>query len=277
MNIWLTTKNGFLGLELSQRLKKKYKLFSTDRNSVDLLNSSSVDDFIEKNKIDIIIHNAIKGGRRNKIDTPEIVFENILMFENLAKNSNKIFKLINFDSAASFDRKRNIENFKEEELGKSIPTDFYGFSKMNIALRSYMIKNAYNLRIFNCFGPLETPDRMTKFNIIQYINNKELIVHKNKYMDIFYIDDLYKVLEYYLNNENLPKDINLVYKNKNTLIDIANIINNLDKQKSKIILEDQVNDFSYTGDSSTLDSLNINLFGVEYGINYMFKDLKEKI
>jgi GDP-L-fucose synthase len=198
------------------------------------------------------------------------------MYENIAKNFNKVDKIINFDSAACFDRKQNIYNFKEECLGKFIPEDFYGFSKMNIALRSLQVKNSYNLRIFNCFGEKETEDRMTKANLIRYINNDPIIIHKNKFMDLFYISDLFIVLEYFLNNTYLPKDLNLVYEQKNTLLDIANIINSLENKKSQIIINQDGMDNSYTGDFSLINSLNFNFFGLKYGIKSMFSALLER-
>jgi GDP-L-fucose synthase len=279
MNIWLTSNTGFLGLELFDRLKtwepETTKLFATNRQQVDLLDSNQVDAFIKENRIDLIVHNAIKGGRRIKQDDSSVVYENILMFENLAKNHKKLFRIINFDSAACFDRRRNIHNCKESELGEHVPIDYYGFSKMNIALRSQQIKNSFNLRIFNCFGPLETPDRMTKLNIKNYIQGKDITVFKNKYMDIFYIDDLYTVLEYYLTEKsNQPKDVNCVYENKITLFDVAEIINNLDKNKSTIKVLQEGLDFSYTGDFSVLKSLNLKFKGLKYGLEYMYKILR---
>lgn len=272
MNIWLTTSEGFLGKELAPRLLKRTqdKIFATNRNTVDLLISVQIDSFIKENKIDIVIHNAVKGGRRTKQDDSSVVYENILMYENIVKNSSNLLKIINFDSAASFDRKRDIFNCKESELGNYIPTDFYGFSKMNIALRSLQVKNSFNLRIFNCFGPLETTDRMTKLNINNYIENKDIIIFKNKFMDIFYIDDLYTVLEKYLDENDLPKDVNCVYENKTTLIDVANIINKLDVKKSKIQINELGLDYSYTGDSAILKSLNLDMKGLEHGLRKMY-------
>lgn len=270
MNIWLTTNKGFLGQELLPRLSKKYNVFSTTRQEVNLLESNQVDSYIKDNSIDIIIHNAIKGGRRTKEDDASVAYENILMYENIAKNSNKVNRIINFDSAACFDRRYNIFNYKETDLGKNIPIDFYGFSKMNIALRSLQVKNSYNLRIFNCFGPTETPDRMTKANILRYIKGEDLVVHKNKYMDIFYIEDLWTVLEYYLDNEFTPKDLNLTYEKKNTLYDVAEMVNNLDIKKSKIVTVQEGMDNSYTGDFSLINTLNFKFLGIEYGLSHMY-------
>lgn len=281
MNIWLTSCNGFLGMELIKRLNHlrvdATNVFATKREEVNLLDSNQVDAFIDNKKIDLIIHNAIRGGRRIRQDDTSVAYENILMYENLAKNSKKLFRIINFDSAACFDRRRNIHNCKESELGEFVPNDYYGFSKMNIALRSLQVPNSYNLRIFNCFGPLETKDRMTKSNIINYMQGQDIIVFKNKYMDIFYIDDLYTVLEYYLTDKpNLPKDINCVYETKTTLFDVAEIINSLDTKKSTIKVLEEGLDFSYTGDCSIIKSLNFDFKGLKYGLEHMYKLLSKQ-
>lgn len=277
MRIWITSSQGFLGRELCPRLLKHYDVLATNRDEVDLLDSSSVDSFIKAEKIDTIVHTAIKGGRRIKTDDTSVAYENILMYENLVKNSHRIGKLINFDSAACFDRREDIFNFKEADLGKHVPVDFYGFSKMNIALRSLNVKNSYNLRIFNCFGPCETVDRMTTSNIIKYIKKEELIVFKNKWMDIFFIDDLYMVLRHYLDHDNLPKDINLVYDNKNTLYDVAQMINQLDSYECHINILESGMDNSYTGDSSLINSLGFKFYGIEHGLRTMFNHIRHTI
>lgn len=271
MHIWLTSSHGFLGRELLPRLSQKYQVSATSKHEVNLLNGNQVDAYIASKKIDVIIHTAIKGGRRIKQDDASVAYENILMFENLAKNSRKVDKLINFDSAACFDRRQDIRNYKESDLGKHVPIDFYGFSKMNIALRSSQIKNSYNLRIFNCFGPTETVDRMTKANIIKYIEKKEITVFKNKWMDIFYIDDLWMVLDHYLQKNSLPKDINLVYEKKNTLVHVAEMINELDQHKSLIKILEEGMDNSYTGDASLVKSLGFQFLGIEHGLRQMFQ------
>jgi len=275
MNIWLTTSQGFLGQELLPRLSEKYSVVATTKAEVDLLDSNVVDSFIEKNKFDVIVHNAIKGGRRIKKDDASVAYENILMYENLVKHSSRVAKVINFDSAACFDRRRSIHNCKETDLGKSVPIDYYGFSKMNIALRSLQVSNSYNLRLFNCFGPTETEDRMTKLNILRYIKNEDLVVFKNKWMDIFYIDDLWAVLDYYLCQSAPPKDINLVYEEKNTLLDVAKMINESDDHKCKIVTLQDGFDHSYTGDPSLIKSLGLNFVGIKYGLRHMYDMLKE--
>ena len=53
------------------------------------------------------------------------------------------------------------------------------------------------------FGPNETEDRFIKTNIRNYINNRNQIIFKDKYMDFFGISDTKKVIDLILQNFNL--------------------------------------------------------------------------
>ena len=80
MNILFTGHKGFLGREMIPYLSQNHNVLCPDIRYTD---SRSVDDFIKTNPIDIILHAAIRGGRRTKIDESDDCYDNILMFENL--------------------------------------------------------------------------------------------------------------------------------------------------------------------------------------------------
>lgn len=267
MNILFTGHKGFLGRELIPHLSKDHNILFPE---IDYTKSELVDSFIQNHKVDVILHAAIKGGRRIKKDSSDDFYTNILMFENLCKYG---IKLINFDSGASFDRRRSIHKVSESELGECIPIDYYGLSKYLTAQKCGFCEHTYNLRFFNVFGPKETDDRFTKVNLYNYINKKEIVVFKDKYMDFFYIEDTKKVLDLYLKRNDLPKDINLVYNQKTTLSDVANMMNNLSSHKVPIKILDSSQDSSYCGNGSILKSLNLNLNGLEKSL----KDYHESI
>ena len=215
MNVLFTGKNGFLGKELVPKIAKLYTVFAPSRNELNYLDQQQVEKYISDNDIKIILHAAIKGGRRKVVDTEAVFYQNLLMFENLIRNWQKLNLFINFDSAASFDRRQNIHEFIEEDVGNSIPIDYYGFSKYVITQRCKQYDNCKNLRIFNCFGTLEESQRMIKSNITRYINNEDIIIHKNKMMDFFFVDDLYEVIKYYLNNK--IETLHQIYSSKRTI------------------------------------------------------------
>jgi len=277
----VTGGNGFLGKEiLSSYLKDKYRLFNINRTILDITDFNKVKSFILQKNIDVIIHCAVKGGRRNKIDTAQDYYENIIMFENLINNLSNISLFINFDSGASFDRRQNIHRFKEEQLGDSVPNDFYGSSKYTISKKIINLEKSINLRIFGCFSANEDDTRLIKSNIKKYLSNKDLILHQNREMDFIYFKDVISVVDFYINNrfilDKLPKDINLCYEEKNSLLQILNIINNLSDKKSNIIKNNDNDGLSYSGDGKKLNSLNIKLFGLEYGIIDVYNTLREQ-
>ena len=110
--------------------------------------------------------------------------------------------MINFGTSAEFDNTKYIDQFAEHDfiLHNSIPKDYYGFSKYIITRRiDHINNNIINLRVFNVFGEFEAPDRMIKNNINNYIACKPLEIHRNRYMDFFGANDLYKVIDYIIN------------------------------------------------------------------------------
>jgi hypothetical protein len=91
------------------------------------------------------------------------------------------------------------------------------------------------------------------------------------------MNDLFEILKLYLFENNLPKTLDCSYAKKIKLSDIVNIINNLDHNKSKIIIENQNLGKSYCGNSRNLSKLNLNLIGIEMSIKETYKNLKSLI
>jgi GDP-L-fucose synthase len=267
MNIFFTGHRGFLGKSCIPHLQQTHEVFTSE---IDLTNDHDLEKFLDYNKIDLIIHAAVRAGRRNEPDTAENLYDNLLMFENLSK-----FKIpmINFCSGAAYDRRFTIENASEVDLGKTIPTDNYGLSKFIISKRILSIDHVWNLRFFNCFGVEETRDRFTAVNIRNYKNKKSMILHKNMNMDFFYIEDFIKVLDFYLESifhSSAPKDLNLVYQQKYSFVELAEIINTLSTHEVDIELHDDSYYNSYTGCGNLLASLNIGLLGLENSFKHYY-------
>ena len=265
MNILFTGHKGFLGREMIPYLSQNHNVLCPN---IRYTNSVDVDEFIKNNPIDIILHAAIKGGRRVVVDEPEDCYDNILMFENLAKHG---IKMINFDSGASYDRRRSIYGVYEEEIGDHIPVDYYGLSKFVTGWKCGDFEHTYNLRFFNVWGPQETDDRFTKVNVDNYINGQEIVIFRNKYMDFFYIEDTKKVVDLYLSSDDLPKNINLVYPENVMLTDVANIINNLSKHNVPVKILKEGLDNSYCGNGSLLRALCPGLLGLEKSFKHYYE------
>jgi nucleoside-diphosphate-sugar epimerase len=265
MKVLITGGNGNISKMISKNLSTFYEITCITRNDFDLLDFKDVSNYLSNKDFDVLIHTAIKGGRRTKEENGEVVYQNLLMFENLMRFSDKFKLIINFDSGAIYDRSTDIYCRKEDELF-NIPNDYYGFSKYLIYKRSLNYDNIVNFRIFNIFHINEEKDRFIKSCFCSKKNGTDVTIFQDKFFDFMYEDDFIIIIKYYLDNFNnidkLKKTINLSYDKKYKLSEIAEFI--LDKNNIKI-LNSECN-FNYCGDSTLLNELNLNLIGLEKSI-----------
>jgi nucleoside-diphosphate-sugar epimerase len=291
MNILITGAHGFLGSSLVNYFEtlnslihqnpqlygyEQLKIVSLSRKELDLTDKHQVDEYFCNNQVDVVLNTSALGGKRKITDTPDIVYQNILMFETLARHNNKFKFMINFGTGAELDRDKDFHEATESEVINRVPLDYYGFSKNIIAKRIIDLNtNIHNFRIFNVFSELETIDRFIKSNILNYKNREPMVIHQERYFDFFWMNDIIQVIYFYIQNYNssLPKTLNMVYKDKKTLSDVASFINTLGSHNVPIeIVTDDLGS-SYTGDSTQLDSLGIKFSGLETGIKEMYLNL----
>jgi GDP-L-fucose synthase len=274
MNVLVTGANGFIGSNIIKLLSDDFKFFNGNRNTIDLYSIESIEKYLDENEIDSVIHCAIEGGSRLKQDTHEVFYKNILMYENLIKFNHRYKTFINFGSGAEFDRRYDISDVNEYDMFNVVPTDFYGLSKNIISKLSVHYCGIVNLRIFGCFYHNESSTRFIKNNLVNYINHKPIIIHQDRYMDFFYMEDLANVVKYFLKNPVVNyKGINMSYVKKYKLSDIANIINELSTYKVDINIENKLFGLSYTGNGMQLNSLGLNLKDIEFGIKECYNKL----
>jgi GDP-L-fucose synthase len=267
MNILITGGNGNIAKMIKSHLSTHFNIINPSRTELNILDFTKLKQFLNENRFDILIHTAILGGRRIKEETGEVTHKNVLMLENLLHFSDKFKMIINFDSAAIYDRTTDILNRSEEDLF-TIPTDYYGFSKYIIYKRSLAYNNFYNFRIFNIFHVNEEPDRFIKSCFIAKKNNDKVTIFEDKYFDFVYEDDFIKIVKFYLDNINnvslLEKTINICYNKKYKLSDIAKIITN---NNENINILNNTSKHNYSGNNAKLEALNLQLLGLEEALN----------
>jgi GDP-L-fucose synthase len=263
MKILITGGNGNIAKMITRSLSSEFDITSITRNDFDMLDFTAFQHYLSDKTFDILIHTAIIGGRRTKEETGEVVYQNLIMFENIMKFVDKFGIIINFDSGAIYDRNSDIFCRKEDELF-TVPRDYYGFSKYMIYNRSLQYNNVFNFRIFNIFHVNEEPDRFIKACFLAKKNDTNVTIFKDKFFDFMYEDDFIKIVRYYLTTpvSNLKKTINLSYQTKYRLSDIAKMIVNNDN----IVIIDPNTSHNYCGNGNELEQLGIHLDGLERSI-----------
>lgn len=255
--ILITGGNGYIAKSLYNKLSNTYQIESISRRNFDLTDLYATQQWFYKKYYDVVIHTAIKGGNRLIIEDSSVLEDNLRMYLNLLQCSNSYNKLINIGSGAEF-----ID-----------PPSFYGMSKKIINYSISNKDNFFNIRIYAIFDENELDRRFIKSNIYRYLNKEAILIYQNKLMDFIYMDDFIQIINKYILIDNLPKSINCVYKQKYSLLDISNIINNLDNYNVSINIENNVNDKSYIGDYY---DLGINYIGLEQGIQNTYRKIKNE-
>jgi nucleoside-diphosphate-sugar epimerase len=251
-----------------------YEVDAPSRTELDLLDSvDKTVEYLTKSSPSVIIHAAAKGGRRTQKDTWEDVYvPNIRMFERLylanMRPDKPRAKVIIIGSGAEFDRRYPIQNSYEGKLFNEWPIDPYGLSKNIIARRALTdFQDMYVLRLFGCFNWDDDPTRFIKAGILNLKRGLAVEVHQNKEMDYFYLDDIYTVIDFIIQNEYAARNINLVYPEKLRLLDIASLIHkHVGKFDPIIKLNDNEWADPYTGNGNILAKMPVKLIGLEEGI-----------
>jgi GDP-L-fucose synthase len=258
MKILITGGNGYIASSIYNSLCAKYDITCISRNDFDLTASDAVNKFFQNKYFDVVIHCAVRGGNRMKVDSFEEMDANLTMYYNLLQHKTHYDKLIHFGSGA-------------EIYNTDSP---YGLSKRVINRSVRDIDNFYNLRIFAVFDENELDTRFIKANINRYIQKEPILVFEDKMMDFIYMPDLISIIEHYINNKNLPKEIDCIYPvcgNRLYLRDIAEMINNLDEYTVPVLIGKHARE--YIG----YNSLELNYIGLQQGITNVYNKIKKNI
>jgi nucleoside-diphosphate-sugar epimerase len=256
MKILITGGNGYIGKSLYSYLYSKYDVTIVGRQDFDLTNWKKTNKWFKGKQFDVVIHTAVVGGHRGKQEDSSILDQNLKMYYNLLDVNHRYTKFISFGSGA-----------------ESYLNTPYGLSKFIINQSIKDKPNFYNIRIFGVFDENELDTRFIKANIKRYINKEALQIFEDKMMDFIYMKDLITIVEHYLNNDDLPKEIDCMYLGtKSYLSDIARIINKLDDYKVPILTGK--NTSSYVG---YYHPLSLDFIGLEQGIKETYNKLKNEL
>lgn len=249
MNILLTGGSGFIGRNIRESyLSEKYNIVAPSHKNLDLLDEGSVLNFFQNNDIDIVIHSAVKPGHRNSKNTDSLFYTNTRMFCTLERCCSYYKKMIVFGSGAIYDNRNYYSAMKEESYIDNIPSDEHGFCKYVCEKIIEKSDNIIDLRIFGIFGKYEDYEiRFISNMICKALFNLPMTIKQDRIMSFLFIDDLYPVLEYFIENETKYKSYNVVPDDEYQLSKIAERVKFLTKTTSDIIIENQGFGSTYSG------------------------------
>jgi UDP-glucose 4-epimerase len=255
MKILITGGNGYIAKSLFSKLKDKYDITCITRQDFDLTNYAQTARWFADKHFDVVIHTAVVGGMRLIADDESVVYRNLQMYFNLVSLDDHFDRFITFGSGAEL----------------TMAWEPYGFSKRVIADSMESKHDYYNLRIRAVFDENELDTRFIKGNLLRYINHEPMVIHQNKYMDFFYMEDLVSLVDYYISAENPIKEVDCCYNYNLTLSEIAGYINTLDMHQVDIKIQNEGMADAYVGQYFPILT---PLVGLAKGISRVYKKLK---
>lgn len=255
MKILITGGNGYIAKSLFAGLGSKYDIITISRQDFDLTSHAQTVRWFGDKHFDVVIHTAVVGGMRTMVDDESVVNRNLQMYYNLVSLEDHFDRFITFGSGAE----------------ETMPWEPYGFSKRIIAESMKKRDKYYNLRIRAVFDENELDTRFIKANLTNYIEHKPMVIHQNRYMDFFYMEDLISLVDYYIKAKDPLQEVDCCYNYNLTLSEITNYINTLDSHKVQIKTMTEGMADAYVGIYLPVLS---PLVGLTEGINRVYNKLK---
>ncbi len=262
MKVLITGASGFLGRCLTRYLRG-HDVTVANRQTMDLSDVSQVRKFLQQQKFDWIINCAVSGRDSVRTIDPAIMAQNLTMFTNLYTNLDTVSQgLITFGSGAEYGLDRHVDQALETDIWNHAPTHSYGLSKNLISRMCSLHDRCWVIRVFGCFDPTEDAQRPIKKLSLYVQEQRPLIIEQDRWFDMISVTDLVKLIQYVMTGACGFQDINAVYGHKTRLSDILRLYCKINGHDPKHVQVLDSNGFSYTGDSSRLDLLDLPLLGL---------------
>lgn len=255
MKILITGGAGFIARHLYEQLSNAHTIVSLNSKELNLLNSEYVFDYIKNNQFDVIIHPATYDAapKHSTKDPLKVLDNNLRMFFNILRCENYFDKMIYFGSGAEFGRGNWAPKMKEEYFDRYVPDDQYGFSKYIMAKYTQRNKKIYNLRLFAMYG--EYDDWRTRFisNVCcRVVLNMPVKINQNKFYDFLYVDDLAKIVNWFIKNTPSYNTYNICSGRVYDFKTIAEKIIEISGRNLSLVIKTEGIGREYSGDNTLL-------------------------
>ncbi|MBE5935332.1 MAG: NAD(P)-dependent oxidoreductase [Lachnospiraceae bacterium] len=277
MKILITGASGFVGRNVKEHLEhnNEYEIFAPSSTELDCIDENAVEEYLKKNRFDYVLHFAVYSNGIDKTkDGSKMLEYNLRMFMNFAKNYMYYGKMYYSGSGAEYDKRYDICDVREEELGKTIPIDQYGLMKYTIQQYIEKSDNIVNMRLFGVFGKYEYyPLKYISLGCCKAIKGIPLSMRQNVYFDYLWIDDFCRMLEWFLHNEPRYKSYNMVSGKKISLFEICTIINRISNKDLPIYIckEGLANEYTASNKRFLEECPNFKYTSMEIAIEELYK------
>lgn len=269
MNIFLTGGNGFIGRNIVEQLGQKHTIFAPGHKDLDLLDAEAVKTFMSLLHIDAVVHAANVGGNKRDSHIQNTAEKNIRMFFNIARCLKPEQKMIFLGSGAEYGKQEDVVSVEESDFDKRVPTDEYGFSKYVCSKYIEGASNIVNLRCYAVFGKYEDEtQRFISHVILSALSGKGITIRQNALFDFVYVDDVIRIIDYFLDNTAKEKFYNVASSGGRSLLDIAEIVKKVVGSTDTVAVEQEGMSKQYTAN-------NIRL--LEEIPNFKYTDLETSI
>lgn len=278
--LFLTGKTGFIGKNIVNILKSEYEIVAPTRHELNLLNEDEVKQFLKNGRFDIVLHCANPNPIKNPADNKNIgMLEGSLrIFMNFYKSQDLFGNMFYLGSGAEFDKSRDMALISEDEFGRSVPKDVYGFGKYIMNQLTQTSRNIFNARVFACFGPYDHESKFITHVIRCCLTGKEITIRQNCYFDYIHVSDLGKMLLEVMREQPGYHDYNLCSGKRITLYEIAKIVcEQMGYDESRIVFLDDGWNKEYTGSNQRFmqEHPDFEFLPIEKGIQYQIAWEKE--
>ena len=249
--IFITGHRGMVGSALVrayQNKNPKVKLLLANRQDLDLLNQSAVDQFIASHKPDIIINAAAKVGGIHANDTypAEFIHQNLLVNTNLIHSAweHGVKRFLNLGSSCIYPR-ASLQPIKEDYLltGPLEKTnEAYALAKIAGLEMCRHYRNQYGVLYHsamptNLYGPGDNyhrenshvlPALIRRFHEAKELGLSEVMIWGtgNPRRELMHVDDLADGVHFLLSTEDPPHWVNLGTGLDHSILEIANLVKN---------------------------------------------------
>lgn len=253
MNILLTGGSGFIGRNILEQIGDRYNFIAPSHRELDLLQENQVERFIRDNRIDVVVHSAVKPGHRNAKDLTTIFYSDARMFFNLARCSPRYQKMIVLSSGAAYDIRCDLQKVAEDFFDKSVPLDEHGFFRYVAARYMEAVGNILELRIFSIFGKYEDyAIRFISNAICKALYNLPITIKQNRLFDYLYINDFMPILDFFIQNNPRHTAYNVTPDHSIELYTLAEKIRSISGKDLPIVVGQPGTGLAYSGDNSRL-------------------------